>query len=189
MLPSNPHDVIDFVFALYHRYGEQTYFGEKISQLEHALQSAALAQQTGAQPAVIVAALLHDIGHLDHGNDDFKNQMDGYGTVSHERIGARLVRDLGFSEDVAELIVGHVEAKRYLVAKHPHYRAQLSEASLETLRHQGGPMTAAEITQFEHNPHCKDMLRLRAWDDQAKVENLSVPGLQTYRQALLSTLD
>jgi phosphonate degradation associated HDIG domain protein len=192
LMNSTHADAIDFILAFYAKYSDQAYIGENISQLEHALQSAHLARQASASEELIAAALLHDIGHLNFGNEDFKNSMDGYGTVGHERIGARLVRELGFPQAVADLIIGHVEAKRFLVFKHPSYLQNLSHASLETLKRQGGPMTGEEAASFEANPLHKDMLRLRAWDDQAKVENWEVPALTTYvglLQNLLSTSD
>ncbi len=183
-----PTDVVDRVFALFAKSANQPYIGEPISQLEHALQTAALAKQAGGSHELIVAALFHDIGHLDHGNADFASRMGDYGTARHEQIGARLVRELGFPETVAELILGHVEAKRFLVFKYPAYLASLSTASLETLKHQGGPMCAEEAARFEQREVFKDTLRLRAWDDQAKLENYAAPGLETYREIAVSLL-
>jgi predicted HD phosphohydrolase len=183
-----PVQAVDFIFALFDKHAHEDYIGEPISQLEHALQTAALAKIAGGNDDLIVASLLHDIGHFNHGNADFAEQMAGFGTVRHEQIGARLTRELGFSVDVGELILGHVEAKRFLVFKHPDYSKKLSVASLETLKHQGGPMLADEALAFESNPLFKDKLRLRAWDDQAKLENHPVPTLESYRTLLLSSL-
>ncbi len=184
----NHDSTVDAIFTLYAGAASAPYIGEPISQLEHALQAAALARQAGASDHVVIAALLHDIGHLDLGNADFSHKMDGYGVARHEEIGARFVREQGFPEEIAELILGHVEAKRFLVHKYPSYLSSLSAASLETLKRQGGPMNAEEAARFESNPLHKDKLRLRAWDDQAKLENHPVPGLETYRQTLLGTL-
>jgi len=185
----SPEKAVDFIFALYDQFANEDYIGEPISQLEHALQTAALAKHASGSADLIIAALLHDIGHLNHGNSDFVEQMNGYGIARHEQIGARLVRELGFSEAVADLILGHVEAKRFLVFRHPDYLAKLSAASLETLKHQGGPMLADEADRFEKNPLFKDKLRLRAWDDQAKIENYQVAGLESYRDLMLARLN
>lgn len=106
--------------------------------------------------------------------------MDGYGTVDHEKLGADFLREQGFSEKVAQLIEHHVNAKRYLVYKHPEYFARLSEASVKTLEFQGGPMKAGEAMAFETNPYFKGILQLRAWDEQAKIPGLPTPDMAYY---------
>ncbi|ARK13474.1 HD domain-containing protein [Fibrella sp. ES10-3-2-2] len=158
---------------LFAQSGDEAYFGEPVTQLEHALQSALLAENVGADRDTVLAALLHDIGHLlPAGSED--GYMDGYGTIDHERLGADFLREHGFSEKTAQLIENHVNAKRYLVAKQPAYLARLSDASLQTLGYQGGPMTPDEVAQFEKHPYFDEILQLRYWDEQAKI-----PGLPT----------
>ncbi len=164
---------------LFAQGGDDAYFGEPITQLEHALQCAQLAEEAGADDDTIVAAFLHDIGHL-LPPDLAGGYMDGYGTVDHERLGADYLRERGFSEKVAQLIENHVNAKRYLVYKNPAYFARLSEASLKTLEFQGGPMTAAEALLFETNPYFKGILLMRTWDEQAKIPGLPTPGFDHY---------
>ncbi|MDB5240952.1 MAG: phosphohydrolase, partial [Spirosoma sp.] len=137
------------------------------------------AEQAGADRQTVVAAFLHDIGHLlppeaSHG------YMDGYGTVDHEKLGADYLRQMGFSEKIALLIENHVNAKRYLVAKQPDYLASLSEASLKTLQFQGGPMNAVEATAFEKHPYFGEILNMRRWDEQAKIPGLPTPDLAHY---------
>lgn len=160
----------------------RNYIGENVSQLEHALQCAALATEANAEPYVVAAALLHDVGHLCAPSD--ARQMDGFGVVDHERIGADYVRRLGFPERVVSLIAAHVEAKRYLVATNPAYAARLSAASQTTLKHQGGPMSAAEIAAFTADGSYKDKLRLRAWDEEAKRVGWIVPPFAAYQPLL-----
>ncbi len=147
----------------------QNYIGEKISQYEHAVQCADLALKAGGDEDLIIAAFLHDIGHLIP-SDEF-DQMGGFGVVNHEEVGAQFLLKNGFSERTANLVKNHVRAKRYLVATRPCYRENLSGASIETLKHQGGPMSKEEIIEFEADPEFKDSLKLRAWDEQGKLEN------------------
>ena len=169
---------------LFAQSGNDAYFGEPVTQLEHALQCAQLAEQAGADDETVVAAFLHDIGHLLPVVDSTlalaSGYMDGYGTIDHEKLGADYLRKMGFSEKVAQLIEHHVNAKRYLVFKHPAYFDRLSDASVKTLEFQGGPMTAGEAAAFETNPYFKGILQLRAWDEQAKVPYLSTPDSSYY---------
>src|SRR5205814_3836144 len=131
------------IVDLLRRSAADPYIGEPISQLEHALQTAALASRASADDVTIAAALLHDIGHLCATED--APRMPGLGVSDHEHVGALFLRDAGFAEDVAALVDGHVAAKRYLVATRPEYAAKLSDASRATLALQGGPMSAAEV--------------------------------------------
>jgi len=160
----------------------QPYIGEPVSQLDHALQCAALAARAGADDVTIAAALLHDIGHLCA--PDGAKEMPGLGVADHESVGATFLRDAGFDDDIAWLVANHVAAKRYLVATRPEYAAKLSEASRATLALQGGPMSPDEIAAFEREPRMKYALRLRAWDEQAKETAWSGPGLDSYRDLL-----
>lgn len=170
---------METIEAIFARSGQDEYYGEPITQLEHALQCAQLAEHAGADTETIAAALLHDIGHL-LPPEFAGGYMDGYGTVDHERLGADFLRERGFSEKVAQLIEHHVNAKRYLVYKKPEYFARLSEASLKTLEFQGGPMTADEATAFEKNPYFREILQVRGWDEQAKIPGLPTPDITYY---------
>lgn len=160
------------------RSKDQDYIGEEISQLEHALQSAHLALEANGSDELIIASLFHDIGHLCAHAD--ARRMDIYGVDCHHTIGAAKMREFGFPAGVTRLIEGHVEAKRYLVAKNPRYLQDLSGASQETLKRQGGPMTQAEMKAFEEDPLFKDMLRLRVFDDRAKEVGKKVPPFEYY---------
>ncbi|AQG78697.1 phosphonate degradation HD-domain oxygenase [Spirosoma montaniterrae] len=165
--------------SLFTQHGHDAYYGEPVTQLEHALQTAQLAEKAGADRETILAALLHDIGHL-LPVEAAEGYMDGYGTVDHERLGADFLRQRGYSEKIAQLIENHVNAKRYLVFKNPDYFARLSEASLRTLEFQGGPMTSDEAAQFEQHPYFREILQLRGWDEQAKIPGLKTPDLAYY---------
>ena len=170
---------MDRIAILFAHNGHDAYFGEPVTQLEHALQSAQLAERAGADRETVVAAFLHDIGHL-LPPEASKGYMDGYGTVDHEKLGADYLRQLGFSEKIAQLIENHVNAKRYLVAKQPEYLANLSKASLKTLEFQGGPMSSDEATAFEAHPYFNEILFMRRWDEQAKIPGLPTPDMTHY---------
>jgi putative nucleotidyltransferase with HDIG domain len=154
------------------------YIGEPVSQIDHALQCAALAQAARAQEHEVLAALFHDIGHLIAGEG--APEMAGLGIVEHEAIGARWLADLGFSEEVCALVCSHVQAKRYLARRKPGYFERLSEASLGTLQFQGGPMSEADAQAFEADPLFAAKVRLRMWDEAAKEPGKDVPGPRSY---------
>lgn len=136
-----------------------------VNQLEHALQSATLAQAAGEPASLVVAALLHDVGHMIHdlGEDPALDGIDD----THEDIAAAWL-GAHFGPDVTEPIRLHVPAKRYLCATDPGYFAILSEDSVRSLALQGGPMSAQEVADFERNPHFAEAVRLRRIDDRAK---------------------
>ena len=170
-------NIAEQVVDLFERHGREAYFGEAISILEHSLQSAWLAAQHSARPHLIVAALLHDVGHLLHGmSEDIANHgVDAH----HEAIGAQWLRSR-FGPEVSEPVRLHVDAKRYLCAIEPAYLAQLSPSSLQSLALQGGPFTTDEVRDFEQNPNFEDAVALRRWDDAAKSVDVTVPDLGAY---------
>jgi phosphonate degradation associated HDIG domain protein len=174
-------NVTEEVLGLFHSRGAGAYFGESVSQTEHSLQAAHFAQNAGAPPALIVAALLHDIGHL---IDDVPSDIaDWTEDAHHERIGAHWLAKR-FAHDVAEPVRLHVRAKRYLLATDAAYFAKLSPASVITLKLQGGPMAAHEVATFENERFYRDAVRIRQWDDQGKVAGLQTPGLESYRSLI-----
>ncbi|MDZ4845745.1 MAG: HD domain-containing protein [Chitinophagales bacterium] len=171
---------LDELFGIYEKRGTEDYIGEAISQIEHAAQSAEFAEKNGEEEAVILAAFFHDIGHL-CGDDGTQNEMNGYGKMSHEKIGANYLRKLGFSETIARLVENHVQAKRYLCVVKPEYYPKLSEASKKTLQFQGGVMTQEEASAFERDPLFQLSIKMRAWDEAAKEENKPLPDLLVFR--------
>jgi [1-hydroxy-2-(trimethylamino)ethyl]phosphonate dioxygenase len=165
------------ILALYGARGTEAYFGERVSMAEHGLQAAHFAQVEGAPEALVVAALLHDIGHLLEAVPD--DIDDWTRDARHEEIGARwLARH--FDASVSEPVRLHVPAKRYLCATNAGYCARLSSASAHTLKLQGGPMSEAEVARFEAERYWRQAVRLRHWDDQGKVAGLKTMPLEAY---------
>jgi [1-hydroxy-2-(trimethylamino)ethyl]phosphonate dioxygenase len=178
-------NTVDHIFELFEHRGQSSYFGEQVSQLEHALQCAYLASQEGAPSELVAAALLHDIGHLlhEHGEDAADRGDD----TQHERRGEVWLSSR-FSPGVTHPIGLHVAAKRYLCATNPAYLSKLSPASVQSLELQGGAMSVEEVRGFEADPFGKAAVRLRLWDDAAKTLGAKVPDLHHYRNALESAL-
>lgn len=176
---------VDDILDLFRRRGDSAYYGEAVSQTEHALQAAHLATREGSVDALVVAALLHDVGHLlhDQGETVAERGID----ARHEEAGERWLA-ARFRPEVTEPVRLHVAAKRYLCAVDPDYAARLSPASALSLKLQGGPMRPEEVAAFEENLHHREAVRLRRWDDAAKVAGLSVPGLDAYRERLAAAM-
>lgn len=161
--------VVDELFGLYEQYGHHAY-GEQVTMLMHMMQSALIAEQTGFDDEMILAAFLHDIGHFFEGG----GQMDIYGSQAHDTIGYRYLTSCGFPPRMGQLVASHVAAKRYLTWTDSAYYDTLSEASKETLRYQGGPMTAAEAKIFRADPLFEQYIQLRIWDDMGKDPDMPV---------------
>lgn len=187
MTTERAREIADEIMSLYKAHGGAEYAGEKVSQLEHMAQAAQLAEAQGFDEEVILAAFLHDIGHISEAAKG-DNEMDGFGIRDHEELGAEFLREKGFSKKITRLVESHVEAKRYLTYKDPAYYANLSEASKRTLEYQGGPMTADEATAFEQYPLFNLIIRMRNWDEQAKIEHQPLPDLGHYREMMLHHL-
>jgi phosphonate degradation associated HDIG domain protein len=165
---------IDTVFA---RRGAEQYSGEPVTQLEHALQSAALAEAEGADDELVTAALLHDLGHLlqELGETPSLRGVDDV----HQYAALPFLRGL-FGERVLGGICLHVDAKRYLCATRPDYHDALSQDSKRSLKLQGGVFDAAQAQAFIAQPGAPDAVRLRLWDDRAKIAGQATPPLSHY---------
>jgi phosphonate degradation associated HDIG domain protein len=168
---------VDAIRGLFAERGDSAYGGEPVSQLEHALQAAALARRDGASATLITASLLHDVGHLLHDLPD--DAPDRGVDDTHESLAARWLARW-FGPEVIEPVRLHVDAKRYLCAVEPEYSRRLSESSVLSLRLQGGPMSADEVRAFRESPHFSGAVALRRWDDEAKDPGLAVPGFESY---------
>ncbi len=170
--------VADEIVALLDDRGAAAYVGEPVSVLEHSLQAAHFARAAGAADALVLAALLHDIGHVlrPAPADIAAWRTDG----GHEQIGSAWLAGR-FGRAVSDPVRLHVAAKRYLCATTPEYLAKLTAASLRTLELQGGPMSADEVDAFRREAYCRDAVRLRLWDDRGKIEGLVSAGLPDYR--------
>jgi phosphonate degradation associated HDIG domain protein len=180
-LATTPEEIVNEVFALYEQHGDEDYIGEPVSQIEHMSQAAALAQAEGYDDEVVLAAFFHDIGHLCAAGAEV-GSMDGMGNIDHEKLGADYLLDRGFSPRLANLVSGHVIAKRYLTYKYPEYFDKLSPASRATLNFQGGVMSGEEALAFEANPDADLIIRMRYWDDEAKVQNAAVNNIAYLKQ-------
>jgi phosphonate degradation associated HDIG domain protein len=172
---------VDELLELLDQRGQGLYMGEAVTELEHALQAAQWATAAGAPETAVLAALLHDVGHLlpEQAEEAAERGID----ARHEAAGFAYLSPY-FSPEIVDPVRLHVAAKRYLCAVEPAYQAGLSPASRRSLDLQGGPMNAAEVAAFEQEPHFQVAVACRRWDDAAKVPGLSVPALETYRPLL-----
>ena len=168
---------IPAIVSLFRARGHAQYDGEPVTQLGHALQSAHLAEQAGADSALITAALLHDLGHLLHdlGGTPTQQGLDDL----HQYRCLPFLRPL-FGPATLETIRLHVDAKRYLCAREPGYLASLSPDSQRSLVLQGGVFSDAQAQAFEALPHAGDAIRLRRWDDGAKCAGAGTPELMHF---------
>src|SRR3982751_1932096 len=160
------------ICILFARKGGRAYDGEPVTQLEHALQSAARAEAAGGTPALITAALLHDLGHLlnDKGETPTLRGVDDL----HQFAALPFLRTL-YDDDVLAPIKLHVDAKRYLCATRPGYYEALSMDSKRSFALQGGAFDAAQCAGFDALPGAQRAVALRLWDDQAKAEGHATP--------------
>jgi [1-hydroxy-2-(trimethylamino)ethyl]phosphonate dioxygenase len=174
-------DILAAIDRLFAARGADEYHGEAVTQLEHALQAALLAEQAGASGELVAAALVHDIGHLlhEHGETAVGRGIDD----RHEALGEQFLRP-HFGPSVTQPILLHVPAKRFLCATDPAYRTTLSGASQQSLELQGGPMLPAEASEFARGPNAAAAVALRRWDDAAKVVGLAAPPLAHFRRYL-----
>ena len=165
---------IDDIEAIFLRRGDEQYSGEPVTQLQHAKQSATLAESAGADDELVTAALLHDLGHLvqDLGETPSLRGVDDL----HQFIALPFLRGL-FSDRVLGAVQGHVDAKRYLCATRPGYLQALSADSQRSLVLQGGVFDAAQAAAFIAQPGAEEAVRLRLWDDQAKSATMVTPPL------------
>lgn len=173
---------VDHLFDMFAEFG-QHHYGEGVSQTDHALQTAHHAARAGASPALITAALLHDVGHFVQrlGEDAADRGLDD----EHERIGARYLAKV-YPPAVTDPILLHVDAKRYLATYEAGYIERLSPASLQSLGLQGGPMIATEAERFLDHPSADDALLLRRCDEMGKEAGVEIEGLDAYRDILVS---
>ncbi len=154
--------------------GQHQYGLSDINQIQHGLQAAWLAERAGDPPSLIAAALVHDIGHMVHDlgeNPAAEGVDDRHEEVGHEYLASR------FGPEVTEPVRLHVAAKRYLCGKEADYFAKLSPDSVLSLSLQGGPMSPGEIAAFERLPYWREAVKLRRYDEQAKVKGLQTPPL------------
>ena len=187
MNPIEAEKVADEIIQLYTLYGEDEYAGEKVSQLEHMVQAAQLARAQGYDDEVVLAAFLHDIGHIAE-KQTANNSMDKFGIKDHEATGASFLTERGFSRRLTGLVGSHVSAKRYLTLREAGYYEKLSEASKKTLAFQGGPMSEEEADRMETDPLFREIIQMRRWDEEAKREDQPIPSLSIFKQLIFQHL-
>ncbi|HVH78256.1 MAG TPA: HD domain-containing protein, partial [Stellaceae bacterium] len=176
---------IEQIFERFGLHGDDEYGRDRVKQIEHALQCAALAEEHGAAPALITASLLHDIGHLIHdlGHAPAARGIDD----RHEVLGQEWLTRW-FGPAVTEPVRLHVDAKRYLTGTDPGYFTTLSPGSVRSLELQGGPFSAEGAAEFIDQPYAADAVRLRRWDEGAKVVGKVTPNLAHFRQYIEASL-
>ncbi|MGB3513291.1 MAG: phosphonate degradation HD-domain oxygenase [Microcoleaceae cyanobacterium] len=165
--------------------GDCKYTQESVTQLQHALQCATLAEACGASKELITACLFHDIGHLVHnlGEDGGNRRFNNH----HEYLSVKYLKHL-FGKAITEPILLHVEAKRYLCAIKPDYFSTLSPASQINLELQGGVFSPQTAAQFIHKPYAKEAVQLRMWDNQAKVIGKKTPDLKYFTKIVYQAM-
>ena len=163
------------ILEIFRHFGNQSY-GEQCTVNAHSVQSGLIAKEKGYDEELILAAFLHDIGHLCPLalKDTPIQKMGDYGLEAHDKWGADYLRSKGFSDRIIATVKNHVDSKRYLCFAEPGYYEQLSEASKQTLSYQGGPMHADEAKNFQEDLYFEDSIRIRRIDEAAKAENFVV---------------
>ncbi len=165
--------LVDCLAGIFEDVAAVAYLGENVTLAEHMLQSATLARRSGKSDAVIVGALLHDIGHVAGAGGMFS--MTDTCDRRHEVAGADLVERF-LPAVVTDCIRHHVAAKRYLAATRCGYLERLSDASRHSLSLQGGPMGADEADRFARHPHLGEIITVRLLDDAGKRPGMKTPG-------------
>ncbi len=178
--------IVDFLGSIFARRGGEEYLGEPVTMGQHMLQGAAIAERNGQAEEIVVAALLHDIGHFtsEFGTFCMDDTEDRY----HEQAGAALLEPF-FPEVVVDCVRYHVAAKRYLCATRPSYLRRLSPASVHSLQLQGGPMDADEVAAFEGNPHLDAIIAVRQLDEAGKQPHMETPGFDHFAPMVQRLVD
>lgn len=167
-----PDTIVAFLGAIFERRGAEDYLGEPVTMGQHMLQGATIAEQNRQPEEIIVGALLHDIGHFTSEFGMFS--MDDTEDRFHEEAGARVLERF-FPSVIIDCVRHHVAAKRYLCATRPEYFSRLSDASVHSLKLQGGPMTPQEVGAFEQNPNLKQIIAVRYLDEAGKRADMQTP--------------
>ncbi len=178
--------IVAFLKDIFERRGGEEYLGEPVTMAEHMLQGATLAEEAGLPEEVIVATLLHDIGHFtsEFGTFSMQDTEDKF----HEEAGARVLERF-FPAIVTDCVRHHVAAKRYLCATKPEYYARLSDASVHSLNLQGGPMSKDEVTAFELNPNLAEIVQVRYLDDAGKQDGKTTLGFAHFAPMVQRVVD
>jgi len=186
MTDLSPQTIVAFLGDIFERRGGEEYLGEPVTMAQHMLQGATLAERANAPEVVIVAALLHDIGHF---TSEFGTyHPDDIEDRHHEDAGAEVLAPY-FPTLVTDCVRYHVAAKRYLCATKPEYFNRLSAASVHTLGLQGGPMTAAEVAEFRRNPNLEQIIQVRYLDEAGKQADMETPPFAHFAPMVQRVVD
>lgn len=167
---------VEELIKLYNTVGNENYFGEVVSKKEHMIQAAVSAEEHIESEQLILACLLHDIGHLLE-----KDNMNGLGVMNHCTVGKQYLEKMGMNKKVCKLVEGHIAAKRYLVSIDESYYEKLSDASKKTLKYQGGKMNEEEINNFEKDLDMIEILGVRYHDDNGKkIKIKNLPTIESF---------
>ncbi|MEO1399257.1 MAG: HD domain-containing protein [Pseudomonadota bacterium] len=178
--------IVPFLQDIFERRGGEEYLGEPVTMAEHMLQGATIAEQNGMDEIIVVAALLHDVGHFTSEFGMFT--MDDTEDRLHEEAGAQVLSAF-FPTLVTDCVRYHVAAKRYLCATKPEYFERLSEASVHSLNLQGGPMSDDEVTEFEKNPNLKQIIQVRYLDEAGKRADMVTPDFSHFAPMVQRVVD
>lgn len=178
--------IVPFLAEIFDRRGGEEYLGEPVTMAEHMLQGATMAEEAGLPDEIVVAALLHDIGHFTSEFGTFS--MDDTEDRHHEDAGAEVLAEF-FPPVIVDCVRHHVAAKRYLCATRPEYFKRLSEASVHSLMLQGGPMSAEEAAEFETNPNLEAIIQVRYLDEAGKRADMETPGFAHFADKVQAQVD
>jgi len=181
-----PQTIVPFLADIFERRGAEEYLGEDVTITQHMLQGAYFAEQRGESEDIIVAALLHDIGHFtsELGTFAMNDEMDRL----HEDAGAEVLEPF-FPPLITDCVRYHVAAKRYLCSVDPMYFGRLSQASVKSLELQGGPMSRDEAAEFAQNPNLDAIVKVRNLDDEGKLVGLETPDFDHYAPMVQRAVD
>lgn len=181
-----PDTIVAFLADIFERRGGEEYLGEPVTMAEHMLQGATIAERNGMDEVIVVAALLHDIGHFTSEFGMFT--MDDRKDRLHEEAGAEVLERF-FPTLVIDCVRHHVAAKRYLCATRPEYFGRLSDASIHSLNLQGGPMSVEEAADFARNPNLPQILQVRYLDEAAKRDDMETPPFAHFAPMVQRVVD
>lgn len=182
----NATNIVDFIGSIFEKRGDEEYLGEPVTMGQHMLQGATMAEKSREPDEIIIGTLLHDIGHFtnEFGTFSMEDTEDRY----HEDAGAAVLEQF-FPKIITDCCRHHVAAKRYLCATDPEYFQKLSTASIHSLNLQGGPMSEAELKDFEKNPNLKKILKVRLYDDAGKIPDMITPSFWHFAPLVQKMVD
>jgi predicted HD phosphohydrolase len=182
----NATNIVDFIGSIFEKRGDEEYLGEPVTMGQHMLQGATMAEKSREPDEIIIGTLLHDIGHFtsEFGTFSMEDTEDRY----HEDAGAAVLEQF-FPKIITDCCRHHVAAKRYLCATNPEYFQKLSTASIHSLNLQGGPMSEAELKDFEKNPNLKKILKVRLYDDAGKIPDMITPSFWHFAPLVQKMVD